>query len=159
MDDQRSIAGPPAVPDLDGYDLRGAPGHLIRRCQQRAVDLFVEEVGEAGPTPRQFAILLSVRQNPGVNQTDLVRLTGIDRSTLTEILRRMTARGWLRRDRRPTDRRTNALRLMPAGQAVLGDVFAAAERAQARILAPLAPTDRAAALRVLARLAGLAEAP
>ncbi len=159
MDDRCPAPDLPAAPDVDGYDLSGAPGHLIRRCQQRAVDLFVAEVGESGPTPRQFAILLSVRQNPGVNQTDLVRLTGIDRSTLTEILRRMAARDWLRRARRPADRRANALWLTPAGEAVLGRVFAAVERAQARILAPLAPADRATALRVLERLAGLAGAP
>lgn len=159
MDDRCPAPDRPTAPDIDGYDLRGAPGHLIRRCQQRAVDLFVAEVGESGPTPRQFAILLSVRQNPGVNQTDLVRLTGIDRSTLTEILRRMAVRGWLRRARRPTDRRANALWLTPVGEAVLGRVFAAAERAQARILAPLAPADRATALRVLGRLAGLADTP
>ena len=159
MDDQRPAFEPPPAPDLDSYDLRGAPGHLIRRCQQRAIDLFVEEVGEAGPTPRQFAILLSVRQNPGVNQTDLVRLTGIDRSTLTEILRRMAARDWLRRDRMPADQRANALHLMPAGEAVLRAAFAAAERAQARILAPVAPADRVAVLRVLERLAGLDQTP
>ena len=141
--------------DIDGYDLRGAPGHLIRRCQQRAVDLFVDEVGEAGPTPRQFAILLSVRQHPGINQTDLVRLTGIDRSTLTEILRRMAARDWLRRDRLASDQRTNALTLTAGGEAALNQAFAAAERAQARILAPIAPADRPAALAVLERLAGL----
>ncbi len=159
MDDPAPALDPPAAPDPDSYDLRGAPGHLIRRCQQRAVELFVGEVGETGPTPRQFAILLSVRQNPGINQTDLVHLTGIDRSTLTEILRRMAARGWLRRDRLPADQRTNALHLTPAGEDILNTAFTAAERAQARILAPVAPAERAAVLRHLGRLAGLDEAP
>jgi len=147
----------PTVPAvIDGYDLRTAPGHLIRRAQQRAVDLFVEEVDEGGPTPRQFAILLSVRQNPGVNQTDLVRLTGIDRSTLTEILRRMDTCNWLQRNRRPTDQRTNALHLLPAGEAALDTAFAAVERAQTRILEPIAESERSEVLHVLKRLAGLA---
>ena len=159
MAELRPPADPATAPDVDGYDLWGAPGHLIRRCQQRAVDLFVDEVGEDGPTPRQFAILLSVRQNPGINQTDLVRSTGIDRSTLTEILRRMAARDWLRRNRQPADRRTNALHLMPAGEAVLHGAIAAVERAQDRILAPVAPANRKAVLRALGRLAGLDEAP
>ena len=97
------------------FDLRGAVGHLLRRSQQRAVDLFVEEVGEDGPTPRQFAVLLSVHQNPGVSQTDLVRMTGIDRSTLTEILRRLGRRGLIRRERQAEDRRTNALHLTAEG--------------------------------------------
>lgn len=143
--------------DIENYDLLGAPGHLIRRAQQRAVDLFVDEVGEGGPTPRQFAILLSVSQNSGINQTDLVRLTGIDRSTLTEILRRMAARDLLRRERRPSDQRTNALHLMPNGEAMLSQAFAAAARAQARILALVPAVDRPTALCILERLAGLDE--
>lgn len=144
-------------PGIGLYRLWGAPGHLIRRSQQRAVDLFVAEVGEDGPTPRQFAILLSVHQNPGLAQTDLVRLTGIDRSTLTEILRRMAGRGWLSRDRRPADRRANALHLLPAGEAVLRAAFAPAARAQDRILEPIPAGERAAALDALRRLAGLGE--
>ena len=143
--------------DIESYDLLAAPGHLIRRAQQRAVDLFVDEVGEGGPTPRQFAILLSVRQNSGINQTDLVRLTGIDRATLTEILGRMAARGWLHRERRLSDQRTNALHLMPDGEAILNQVFAAAERAQVRILALVPAADRPTVLRFLECLAGLGE--
>ena len=141
--------------DAGSYDLHAAVGHLLRRSQQRAVDLFVDEVGEAGPTPRQFAVLLSVHQNPGVNQTDLVRLTGIDRSTLTEILRRLGRRGLVRRERQRQDRRTNALHLTEAGRAAMVSALDAVERAQQRILEPVPAAERAAAMRLLERLAGL----
>ncbi len=141
--------------DADSYDLRGAVGHLLRRSQQRAVDLFVEEVGEDGPTPRQFAVLLSVHQNPGVSQTDLVRMTGIDRSTLTEILRRLGRRGLIRRERQAEDRRTNALHLTAEGSAAMESAIDAVERAQERILEPIPAAERAAAMRVLEALAGL----
>ena len=142
-------------PDADNYDLHGAVGHLLRRSQQRAVDLFVEEVGEDGPTPRQFAVLLSVHQNPGVSQTDLVRMTGIDRSTLTEILRRLGRRGLIRRERQAGDRRTNALHLTVEGLTAMESAIDAVERAQERILAPIPAGERRAAMRVLEKLAGL----
>ena len=145
--------------DTGSYDLHAAVGHLLRRSQQRAVDLFVDEVGEAGPTPRQFAVLLSVHQNPGINQTDLVRMTGIDRSTLTEILRRLGRRGLIRRERQKEDRRTNALHLTKAGRAAMESSVAAVERAQQRILEPIPAAERAAAMRVLERLAGLGGEP
>ena len=146
----------PAAPiDTDSYALHGAAGHLLRRSQQRAVDLFVEEVGEDGPTPRQFAVLLSVHQNPGVSQTDLVRMTGIDRSTLTEILRRLGRRGLIRRERQPGDRRTNALHLTADGRRTMEAAIDAVERAQRRILEPIPAAERPAAMRVLERLAGL----
>ena len=142
-------------PDAGSYDLHGAVGHLLRRSQQRAVDLFVEEVGENGPTPRQFAVLLSVHQNPGVSQTDLVRMTGIDRSTLTEILRRLGRRGLIRRERQAEDRRTNALHLTADGLTAMEAAIDAVERAQQRILAPIPAGERCAAMRVLEKLAGL----
>ena len=144
-----------AQTNADDYDLHGAVGHLLRRSQQRAVDLFAEEVGEDGPTPRQFAVLISVHQNPGVSQTDLVRMTGIDRSTLTEILRRLGRRGLIRRERQPEDRRTNALLLTASGQTAMEEAMEAVERAQQRILAPIPAAERRAAMRVLEKLAGL----
>ena len=140
--------------ELMEFSLDGAPGHLIRRCQQRAVDLFVEEVGENGPTPPQFGVLLCVFQNPGMSQTALVQASGIDRSTLTEILRRMIDRGLVSRTRTKRDQRANALRLTPDGEAALVSAFEAAKRSQERMLAPLAPSDRAAAVRILGALAG-----
>ena len=142
-------------PDADNYDLHGAVGHLLRRSQQRAVDLFVEEVGEDGPTPRQFAVLLSVHQKPGVSQTELVRMTGIDRSTLTEILRRLGRRGLIRRERQAGDRRTNALHLTAEGRTAMESAIDAVERAQERILEPIPAGERRAAMRVLEKLAGL----
>jgi DNA-binding MarR family transcriptional regulator len=144
---------------LDDFALGGAIGHLLRRCQQRAVDIFVEEVGADGPTPRQFAILLSVHQNDGLNQTDLVRLSGIDRSTLAEILRRLVDRGLIRRERTSEDQRTNALHITPAGETALRAAFPAMVRAQERIFAPIAPERRGECVALLELLAGLDGAP
>lgn len=137
------------------YALDGAPGHLLRRCQQRAVDLFAEEVGENGLTPRQFAVLLCVYQNPGASQTDLVRATGIDRSTLAGIVRRLAGRGLVARRRAEADRRANAVEITAVGERALLSALDAVERAQSRILEPVDPGRRPEALALLARLADL----
>lgn len=139
---------------LDNFPVNNAPGYLIRRAQQRAVDLFVEEVGEDGPTPRQFAILMNVYRAPGMTQTALVQASGIDRSTLTEILRRMIDRGLISRTRQEADQRANVLMITPAGEAVLGGAVAAALRSQERIMEPVLPADRDTAMRILTALAG-----
>ena len=138
---------------LHSYSLRDAPGHLIRRCQQRAVDLFTEEVGENGPNPRQFAVLINVYQNPGMSQTTLVEASGIDRSTLTEVLRVMIKRNMISKSRRKKDRRANALFLTRNGQTILENAFEATKRAQEKILAPLNTSDRAQAMDILTVLA------
>lgn len=139
-----------------GHPLTRLPGHLLRRCQQRAVDLFVAEVGDRGPTPPQFAVLQAVLQNPGVSQAELVRSSGIDRSTLAELVRRMVDRGLLRRRRTRHDQRANALAVTATGKAIFRSIFPAMLRAQARILAPLPPERHAAFLADLALVAGIA---
>jgi len=142
---------------MKNYALDSVAGHLIRRCQQRAVDLFTDEVGQDGPNPRQFAVLISVFQNPGLSQTALVEASGIDRSTLTEVLRRMVDRGMISRSRTAADQRANALFLTDSGRTILGSAFDAARRVQERILEPLAKGDREAAIAILTALAGHAD--
>ena len=46
-------------------DLRAAPGHLMRRCQQIAVSVFLDECRPWDLTPLQFAVLAELnRQGP-----------------------------------------------------------------------------------------------
>jgi DNA-binding MarR family transcriptional regulator len=140
---------------IDRLDLRAAPGHLLRRAQQRAVDLFVQAVGENGLRPPQFAALLTIHQNPGLNQTQLVRRTGIDRSTVADMIDRLAARGLIERRRASADQRVNTLWITAAGTATLEACHEAVDAAQARILAPVPPEKRAAAIEVLTLLAEL----
>jgi DNA-binding MarR family transcriptional regulator len=147
--------GETAAEGVEDFSLAHAVGHLLRRCQQRAVDIFVEEIGADGPTPRQFAVLLCVFQHPGLNQTDLVRLSGIDRSTLAEILGRLVDRGLIRRERTTADQRTNALFLTTEGEAMLRAAYPAMVRAQQRIFAPIPPARRREVVAALELLAGL----
>ena len=72
-----------------GFDLSEAPSHLIRRCQQFYGDLYAREAGAKELTKQQFTLLCALEQNDGVSQTALVEITGIDRSTLAEMVRRM----------------------------------------------------------------------
>jgi DNA-binding MarR family transcriptional regulator len=146
------------MPDDDplmGYRLTATPGHLLRRCQQRGVDLYLAEVGEDRLTPRQFAALLCIYQNPGISQTALVRLSGIDRSTLGEMARRLIDRGLIRRRRKAADQRANALTTTNAGAAALRAALPGVQRAQRRILEPLPEAHRDRLLELLKAIADL----
>ncbi|MGB0631603.1 MAG: MarR family winged helix-turn-helix transcriptional regulator [Alphaproteobacteria bacterium] len=139
---------------LRNMSLQDVPGHLIRLCQQRAVDIFVEEVGEEGPNPRQFAVLVNVLKTPGMSQTALVEASGIDRSTLTEVLKRMIDRDLVSKSRTKKDQRANALYITERGRDMLATALDATQRAQARILAPLPEEDRDQAMKILTALSG-----
>ena len=94
-----------------------------------------------------------------MSQTALVVASGIDRSTLTEVLRRMIDRGMISKRRAAEDQRTNALFLTDEGRATLDAAFEDAERVQERILRPVAEADRNDAIALLTALSGYQNPP
>ena len=134
--------------------LERSPSHLLHRVLQLALDIYAEECGEAGVTQRQFAVLAAVAENEGVTQTALVRATGIDRSTLADMVARMIAKGHLERQRSSEDARANSVRLTDAGRETLEAVRPMVAMADARILALLKPSKREGFLDLLADVAG-----
>ena len=99
--------------------LGASPSHLMHRALQLALDIYAEETGADGLTQRQFAVLEAVSLKAGLTQTELVRMTGIDRSTLADLVTRMTAKGLLERERSTLDARAKAVRLSTEGAARL----------------------------------------
>ena len=135
-----------------------SPSHLMHRVLQLALDIYSEEAGSDGLTQRQFAVLEAVSQKSGLTQTDLVRATGIDRSTLADLVSRMTTKGLLDREQSANDARAKAVRLAPAGLAALEAARPQVEAADKRILALLPNAKRDGFLTLLAELAGEADA-
>jgi DNA-binding MarR family transcriptional regulator len=143
----------------NSFDLTQSPSHLLRRGVQLANDLFMRELGQSELTKQQFTVLAAVEQNEGVSQTDLVGVTGIDRSTLAEMIRRMIDRGLLARQRTETDQRANAVHLGANGRKALRSARAASERVEKSLLAYLPAGDRAKFVRMLTSLVAEAEKP
>jgi DNA-binding MarR family transcriptional regulator len=116
--------------------------HILHRAGQQAEDLFMRECGNATITPRQYAVLLAVSQNEDISQTGLVAATGIDRSTLADVARRLVEKGYLQRKRTRTDARMYAVRLTAKGRDALSKTEPSAQRADEKILATLSTKQR-----------------
>ena len=116
--------------------------HLLHRAGQRAEELFTNETGKVDLTPRQFAVLACVAHNPDISQTGLVEQTGVDRSTLADIVRRLVKKGLLHRKRTRRDARMYAVRLTAKGQSILGSVRPLATKVDQRILSVLRSDQR-----------------
>jgi len=138
--------------------LATSPSHLMHRALQLALDIYAEETGPDGLTQRQFAVLEAASMKAGLTQTDLVRATGIDRSTLADLVTRMTAKGWLERERSTLDARAKAVRVSEEGAARLEAVRPRVEAADKRIMALLPKGQRDAFVSHLAELAAAADA-
>ncbi len=131
------------------------PGHLIRRAQQIAVAIFMEECADFDLTPVQYAALVAIRENVGVDATRLSALIAFDRSTLGNVLERLEARKLLKRYASPEDRRIKLLKLTGAGAALVKRAEATVRRAQERMLSPLPPKDRDRLMELLGQLVHL----
>ena len=132
--------------------------HLLHRVLQLALDYHAEASGPAGLTQRQFTVLAAAGAGDGVSQSDLVRTTGIDRSTLADLVARMIAKGLLERERSSTDARANTVRLSEAGRMALVEAGKPAVKSDARLLDLLPSKKRETFLKTLATLAAAADA-
>ena len=133
-----------APPELDAL-----PGHHIRRLQQIAVAIFLQETEAHGVTPVQYAALHTVGRMPGIDQRTLAGSIGFDTSTIAGVVDRLEARGLMLRSASPDDKRVRLLALSAAGQALLTEIQPAMLHAQERILAPLPRSERAEFMRML----------
>jgi len=132
--------------------------HLLHRVLQLALDYHAEASGPTGLTQRQYTVLAAAGAGDGVSQSDLVRATGIDRSTLADLVARMIAKGLLERERSSTDARANTVRLSEAGRIALVEGGRPAGRSDARLLELLPPKKREGFLKTLTTLAAAADA-
>ena len=122
--------------------LNRSPIHLLHRAGQCAGDIFHAEIKDSDLTPRQLAVLVTVAHNEGLSQTGLVDRTGIDRSTLADIVRRLLRKGLLQRRRTKKDARAYAVKLTDEGRRVLRVAEPLAERVDQRILSAVPAKQR-----------------
>lgn len=155
MSEPRSRPAKALPRDIGSFALRDAPGHLLRRAHQRSEELFTAALGTDGPTRQQVALLVTVCQHPEASQAELVAITGIDKNTLAQMIKRLIERGLLARKRAAHDARTNAVSATPAAIDLLATVLPAVRKVQDEILEPLPKDLRPVFRRCLRLLAGL----
>ena len=138
-----------AKPNKSTDALSESPSHLMHRVLQTALDLYVEEVGPGGLTQRQYAVLAAAAERDGATQAELVRITGIDRSTLADMAARMATKGLLERQKSSLDARAMIVRLSDKGREALEAARPRVEAADRRILERLPKAKRETFLALL----------
>jgi len=134
--------------------LEDSPSHLLHRVLQIALDIYNAEAGENALTQRQYALLQALDGAPdGLTQTELVHATGIDRSTLADLVARMLSKKLLARERSTTDARANVVRLAAAGKTALDDMQPRVLAADEKILSLLSAPKRDSFVKLLRKIA------
>ena len=133
-------------------DLYDRPGFMIRRAHQIAEALFVEECILFNLTTTQHGVLRVASRMPGIDQTGMGRLLGLDKSTVALVVRNLEQRKLLRRLPDEGDYRRHHIELTAAGSKLLMAVEDSVDRARKRLVSPLSASERQVFVTLLERI-------
>jgi DNA-binding MarR family transcriptional regulator len=145
-------AEPDAERELDLSALRQTPGFMIRILQLQNFEAFYPFFETLKLSPLEYAILVAVRDNKTVTQSELAAVLKMQLPNLVKILSRMEETGILKRKRSARDRRAVELSLSAAGERRADEASRLGESFNARTLSTLSKSEQTDFLQMLARL-------
>ena len=98
-------------------ELRNEAFHLLRQLFQQHTARWQQALPDL--TKPQYAVMRSVAEHPGIEQVALIEAAVSTKATLAEMLSRMEARGLVRREHDPADKRGRFVFLTDEGEALL----------------------------------------
>ncbi len=134
------------------YDYHDAPGHLIRRAHQLSVAIFAEQTAAFDITAVQFAMLNALIEEPGTDQITLAGKVAFDAATSGAVIARLEAKGLLRRDADPKDKRRKLLTATEEGEKIVVAMKTAVADVQVDIMQPLTKLEARQLTTLLAKL-------
>jgi DNA-binding MarR family transcriptional regulator len=134
--------------DRPAEDLMLHPGHLLRRALQAMNLLWDHEVSHVITSP-QFAALNALYGEPALDQRTLGERISLDRSTMTEVVARLSVRGLITTERDSNDGRRKTIRLTPKGVATLQHLIPRTHVMTRRLVGALDAKQQAELLRLL----------
>lgn len=141
---------------MAAVDLTSHPGHLARRLQQAHYLLWNTMVSEEITSP-QFAVLNALVAEPGLDQRTVGERVGLDRSTVAEVISRLTRRALLDKVRDPQDGRRFLLRLTEDGLRTHRRLTVRTARMNQVFLSPLSAAEQTLFLDLIQRVSDAAE--
>jgi DNA-binding MarR family transcriptional regulator len=127
-------------------------GYALRRAQISAVGGFLQAMQEVDLRPTQFAVLILIRENPGVRQTEVCAALGLQKANFVPLLNELQRRGLAVRKEGVPDRRSSALHLTEHGAAVLQRAVELHTQWEERVAARLGDEGREQLLELLRKL-------
>ncbi len=93
--------------------------HLLHRVHQCAGELFQSHMNGLDVTTTQYTVLVAAQEKDGLSQQDIINATGIDRSTVSQVVQLLIRKGLLKRRRTRHDARAYSVSLTDAGRDML----------------------------------------
>jgi DNA-binding MarR family transcriptional regulator len=135
--------------------LSGYVGYALRRAQGIIFADFNHMLAELNLRPGQFAVLVTIDQNPGASQSSVSAALGIQKANFVATIADLEKRGLVRRRRSDTDLRTYSLGLTVRGRLMLQHAVELQLLHEARVVAQIGSEGRLQLLGLLDRLSAL----
>jgi len=116
-------------------------GYLLKHAQLRLAELAEPLYAPLGVTGRQLALLTLFGDGPARSQQDGAARLGVDRTTMVALVDELEAKGLVRREVAPGDRRKRLVLLTPEGERVREAGAEVTRQAEALLLEPLSAED------------------
>lgn len=142
---ETDILIPAAFKDVIGYHLRVA--------QEVSFQAFSATLEKTDLKPGWYSILTILSEYDGLTPSELSKVCGRDRSTLTSTLKGLSIRGLIERRQNPDDQRSYSVRLTDEGRKMHARLHAFAEEHDRRLDA-IVGKDKEALIAILARIVG-----
>ncbi len=123
--------------------------NLANRLRQRASNVLARHLAPIGLTPQQFFVLYALDAEQ-MALSVLSDAVGSDRSTISEMVSRLTEAGLLDKQDGPLDRRVRVIRLTRAGRALLNRAKPLAIEAEKQVVEMIPASQRKQFLACLA---------
>jgi DNA-binding MarR family transcriptional regulator len=127
------------------------PGHLLRRAVQVMNLLWDEEVSHTITSP-QFAALNALYNQSNLDQRTLGERISLDRSTMAEVVSRLSSRGLIRTQRDTRDGRRKTITLTTKGLRSVQQLIPRTHAMTDRLVGPLDARQRNELLRLLTQV-------
>jgi DNA-binding MarR family transcriptional regulator len=132
--------------------LDGSLGYAIRRAQIHAYQMFADFMRDFNIRPAQYALLVFIRENPGVTQSAVGNALGIEKANLAGLLAEMHPRRVIERRSLTTDRRAYSLRLTSSGRKLIRKLLKRHEQYEDALAGSLGSNGREQLLLLLGKL-------
>jgi DNA-binding MarR family transcriptional regulator len=146
------------VPDV-GESLQAALNRILRWASRPRVAVDLAGPAGSGLSPTDLWLLDGVVRHGPLRISDVAAWQGVDKSTMTIQLRRLTERGLLARSTDPDDRRAVRIGATDEGRRLHADVSRHGAGVLESMLDDWDPDDRHALARLLTRFAERAGGP
>ena len=142
----------PSTDPADSYRLEHQVGYWLRRAYQRHMAIFAGIMSDLDLTSMQFAALVKLHELKAVSQTELGRLTGMDRATISGVVARLKRRNLVLYKPDPLDKRSRIIALTPAGETLLHEAMHRIGRVTEQTLEPIGAADRDSLREILQKM-------